>query len=512
MARFNRASGVLLHPTALPGSYGIGTFGAQALAFIDWLEDAGQSYWQICPLVPTGFGDSPYQGFSAFAGNPNLIDLEDLIVLGLLEESDLEPLDSMPADRVDFGSLIPGKTEILRKAWKRFSKGASGTDLSGELELFRQKTGGWLEDYVLFMVIKEKHEGRPWDEWEKKYRLREEEALDSVRRNSAENLGYHVFVQYIFHRQWTHLKSRAADKGISIIGDLPIFIAFDSSDCWARPELFQLDDEGRPTTVAGVPPDYFSETGQLWGNPLYDWNTMEENGFAWWTEVLRNKLQQYDVLRIDHFRGFSAYWSIPFGESTAVRGSWIAAPGKALFAKVKEVLGDIPIIAEDLGVITADVVDLITDCGFPGMKVLQFAFDSSEENDYLPHTYERNCLVYTGTHDNDTAVGWYEKAPEKDRITAQKYLNLPETATAEEAAKAMLRASMASVADLAITPLQDILTLGSEARFNTPGTLGRGNWSWRAPSDAFSPGNSETLRALTEIFGRIRRNGEKEDS
>ena len=506
MARFKRAGGVLLHPTALPGSYGIGTFGAQALAFIDWLADAGQSYWQICPLVPTGFGDSPYQGFSAFAGNPNLIDLERLVGMKLLTYSDLEPLTLLSEDRVDFSALIPMKERILKNAWLNFSTESDSTHklkyLTQDIAKFRTDSECWIEDYALFMVIKEKYGGRPWDEWEEKLRLRDESALQNLRQMSVEDLNYHVFVQYLFHKQWTEIKKVANSKGISIIGDLPIFIAFDSSDCWARPDLFQLDEKCIPKRIAGVPPDYFSETGQLWGNPLYDWEAMEKNGFAWWIEVLQNKLEQYDVLRIDHFRGFSAYWSVPFGELTAVNGEWVPAPGDRLFAKIKEVLGDIPIIAEDLGVITEDVAELIERCGFPGMKVLQFAFDSAEENDYLPHTYHKNCLVYTGTHDNDTVAGWYENAPLQDRITAGKYLNLPDRAKGSDAAAAMIRTSIASVADLAISPLQDILGLGSEARFNTPGTLGGGNWTWRVSESVLTSEIAGRLRELYQIYGR----------
>ena len=503
MARFQRASGVLLHPTALPGPYGIGTLGVQALEFLDWLKDAGQSYWQICPLVPTGYGDSPYQGFSAFAGNPNLINLEELISLDLLDKNDLISLENLPDSYVDFGRLIPLKAEVLQKAWKRYSSGDQPEGIAAELEEFRAGSASWLDDFCLFMVLKSQHDGQPWDEWGAPLRLRESAALEQVRTDAADEIDYHTFVQYLFHRQWTTLKSEANLKGISIIGDLPIFIAFDSSDCWASPELFQLDDNRRPTHVAGVPPDYFSATGQLWGNPLYNWAKMERNGFKWWISVLRSKLEHYDVLRIDHFRGFSAYWSVRFGEPTAINGQWIPAPGSTLFSKVREVLGELPIIAEDLGIITDDVVELIEECGYPGMKVLQFAFDSSEENDYLPHNYEKHCLVYSGTHDNDTAAGWFESAPAGDRITASNYLNLPDSAVGKDAATAMVRAAMASVSDLAITPLQDILGLGSEARFNTPGTLG-GNWTWRTDQESFNPDTAANFRKLTGTYGRLR--------
>ena len=502
MARFQRGSGVLLHPTALPGPHGIGSLGAQALAFIDWLQSAGQSYWQICPLVPTGYGDSPYQGFSAFAGNPNLINLDHLISLGLLSEADTTSLQNLPSNYVDFGALIPQKMAVLHLAWTRFSQEGCASDLAQPFSLFKENQKSWLPDYTLFMVAKERHEGRPWDEWEESLRLRKPEALEKLASETQNQREFHAFIQFLFDSQWRTVKSYANERGIRIIGDLPIFIAYDSADCWAHPHLFQLDAQGCPTAVAGVPPDYFSETGQLWGNPLYNWDTMEKSGFQWWISVLRSKLEQYDVLRIDHFRGFSAYWSVPYGEETAINGAWIPSPGAQLFTRVKEELGELPIIAEDLGVITQDVVELIEGCGFPGMKVMQFAFDSSEENDYLPHNYPRHCLVYTGTHDNDTAVGWYEKAPEADKATARDYLGLPEDATAVQAAQAMVRASLSSVADLAITPIQDLLALGSEARFNTPGTLG-GNWNWRVEELAFSSEKSQELHRLTSLYGRL---------
>ncbi len=507
MKRFERSSGVLLHPTALPGKHGIGSLGDEALKFLDWLADAGQSYWQICPLVPTGYGDSPYQGFSAFAGNPNLISLENLKELRLLDETDLKPFEALPKKHVDFGSLIPLKKKALDKAWQRFQKGGGPAELKAEYSEFKQHASSWLNDFALFMVLKDRHGGNPWNLWDEEYRLRDSDALARLANEAAEETDSHSFSQFLFFRQWEAVKKAAGDKGIGIIGDLPIFISFDSSDCWANPHLFQLDEERKPLRVAGVPPDYFSETGQLWGNPLYNWNVMKKNRFSWWISVLRDKLEHYDVLRIDHFRGFSAYWSVPYGEKTAVNGEWIPAPGKELFAEVRKQLGDVPIIAEDLGVITEDVVELISGCGFPGMKVLQFAFDSSEENDYLPHNYGNHCLVYTGTHDNDTSVGWFNSARESDRRTTRDYLGLKKRVKGKEVARALIRAALASVADVAITPFQDILGLGSEARFNTPGTLG-GNWTWRASADSFDPNLAASLRKTTEIYGR-RNNKEK---
>ncbi|RKX85449.1 MAG: 4-alpha-glucanotransferase [Spirochaetes bacterium] len=497
----DRACGVLLHPTALPGPYGIGTLGAQAFSFIRWLKDAGNSYWQICPLTPTGYGDSPYQGFSAFAGNQNLIDLVELTKTGFLEESDLTSLNDLPESYVDFGSLIPGKTEVLHKAWQNYSSDKHPEEFDEKFRKFREDSASWLDDFCLFMVIKTLNNGRPWDEWENPLRFREPEALNKIRVESSDEIAYHSFVQYLFHRQWVRLKKQANLNGISIIGDLPIFVAYDSSDCWANPDLFQLDENLKPTHIAGVPPDYFSATGQLWGNPLYNWDKMEENGFTWWISILKNKLEQYDALRIDHFRGFAAYWSVPYGEQTAVNGKWIPAPGRRLFKRVREVLGELPIIAEDLGVITDDVVELINEFGLPGMKVLQFAFDSSEENDYLPHNYDKNCLVYTGTHDNDTTAGWYSSVDKHDRTYALSYMNLPSDADAKEVTSAMIRTAFAAVSNLAIIPLQDILGLGSEARFNTPGTLG-GNWCWRIKENSLTPEKASELRKLSDIYGR----------
>jgi len=498
----DRAAGVLLHPTALPGSRGIGTLGNEARNFLSWLEEAGQRYWQICPLAPTGYGDSPYQGFSAHAGNQNLIDLENLVSLGILSKSDLAPLEKPSGDKVDFGWLIPIKNAVLDKAWRNFSLGNGPEDVYEEFTEFRSREASWLEDYSLFMVIKNRQNGRPWNEWETPLRYRENEALEKVRREASEEIGFHSFVQFLFFRQWREIKNLANSKGIRIIGDLPIFIAYDSSDCWANPELFQLDDRLLPTRVAGVPPDYFSETGQLWGNPLYNWVKMEQDNFSWWISILKSRMNLYDALRIDHFRGFSAYWSIPYGDKTAVNGEWISAPGRELFKKVREELGELPIIAEDLGVITEDVVALIEEFGMPGMKVLQFAFGSSEDNPYLPHNYDKNSLVYTGTHDNDTTVGWFRTAEPRERKKALKYMNLPADSSPEDVTTALIRTAMASVSNLAVIPLQDILLLDSHARFNTPGTLGN-NWCWRVEKGSLSREKARELRELASLYGRI---------
>jgi len=500
MAEFQRASGVLLHPTALPDSHGIGTLGTAAINFLDWLQSAGQSYWQICPLIPTGYGNSPYQGLCAFAGNPNLIDLEELVALKLLQGEELDPLKRLPETYVDFSLLIPKKKKLLHQAWVRFSMGEGPGQLAEELESFRTSQSHWLEDFCMFMVLKDRNDGYSWDKWEREPRLRDKKSLEMLR--DASEFQYHLFVQFLFFHQWRKIRNEARLRSIKIIGDLPIFVAFDSSDCWANPQLFQLDSNYLPARVAGVPPDYFSPTGQLWGNPLYDWDKMAELDFSWWISVLRNKLEQYDVLRIDHFRGFCAYWSVPFGEKTAVNGSWMRAPGRELFSLIREKLGELPIIAEDLGFITEDVVKLIEDCGFPRMKVMQFAFSLSEGDNYLPHNYDKRSVVYTGTHDNDTTAGWFENAAECDRSKVIDYLNLDENSDAKAVTEAMLRAAITSVANLVIFPLQDILGLGSQARFNTPGTLGD-NWIWRAPKKSFSSAKAEHLRKLCKIYGRL---------
>lgn len=492
----------MLHPTALPGPHGIGTLGTHAINFLDWLQSAGQSYWQICPLVPTGYGNSPYQGLCAFAGNPNLIDLEELVALKLLEPEELSPLRRLPESHVNFPLLIPEKEKILHQAWRKYNAGRGPGGLADELETFRTSQSQWLEDFCVFMALKDRNGGRSWDTWVEQLRLRDKRSLDKLRIEAANEVQYHLFVQFLFFHQWQNVKMEAQSRSIKIIGDLPIFVAFDSSDCWARPQLFQLDANYLPTHVAGVPPDYFSSTGQLWGNPLYDWQKMAEDGYSWWISVFKNKLEQYDVLRIDHFRGFCAYWAIPFGENTAINGEWLPAFGRELFALAREKLGELPIIAEDLGFITEDVIKLIEACGFSRMKVLQFAFDSSEKNNYLPHNYDRHNVVYTGTHDNDTIAGWFENAPRCDQSRAIDYLNLDKTANARMITEGMVRAAMASVANLAIFPIQDVLGAGSQARFNTPGTLGD-NWIWRTPKTSFTNERAEHLRNLCRIYGRL---------
>ena len=491
-----RSAGVLLHPTSLPGRFGIGSFGPEASEFIGFLARAGQRLWQVCPLGPTGYGDSPYQCFSAFAGNPMLIGLEPLVTAGWLEESDLASAPEV-GERVDYGALIPWKNDLLRAAYDRFRERADAATVA-RLRQFEHLQAHWLDDFALFMALKDAYEGRPWTEWAERYRDREPEAMSRFAAGHQDRIGLSKFLQWIFHLQWYSLRGEAAAYGIRIIGDLPIFVAHDSADVWAHRDLFKLDEQGQPTVVAGVPPDYFSATGQLWGNPIYDWETHRESGFAWWTDVLMSKFSLYDHVRIDHFRGFVAYWSIPAGEETALNGQWVASPGRELFTAVQERVGRLPVIAEDLGVITGDVVELIEHFDFARMKVLQFAFNADEQNEYLPHRHEFNAIVYTGTHDNDTVVGWLESARDGDARFALDYLR----SDGSEPAWDFIRGAISSPAQFAVVPAQDFLSLGSEARMNVPGTTG-GNWEFRLRPGQLSDAIAQRLRSMTELYGRL---------
>jgi 4-alpha-glucanotransferase len=494
----DRRCGILLHPTCFPGTQGIGTLGGEAVAFLDFACRAGARVWQVCPLGPTGYGDSPYQCFSAFAGNPLLIDLEELVSTRLLSRADLAPLAALPRDRVDFGALIPLKWALLRKAFDRFaSRPTDGA--SWRFGAFVRSEDSWLADYALFMALKDRFGGLPWNLWPEDIRRREESALQKYRAELAAEVRFHQFVQWLFFSQWARVRTAAAERSILILGDRPIYAAYDSADVWSAPGLFRLDADLAPIEVAGVPPDYFSPTGQLWGNPLYDWEAMEADGFRWWIAVIRSQLRTVDCLRIDHFRGFAAYWAVPFGEKTAVRGRWRTAPGERLFDAVFAALGRLPIVAENLGVITEDVTALMDRCGFPGMKVLQFAFDSSEENDHLPHAIDPRSVVYTGTHDNDTTAGWFAKARPADRELARRYLDFRGQDRAVP--RAFIRAAFASVAAWAIVPLQDVLGLGSEARMNTPGTAG-GNWTWRYRPADLRGSVADGLRETAALYGR----------
>jgi 4-alpha-glucanotransferase len=495
-----RSFGVLLHPTSFPGRWGVGTLGQEARDFIDWLAEAGAKWWQVLPLGPTSYGDSPYQSFSAFAGNPYLIDPELLIARGWLEAE--EP-PAYPLHKVDYGWLYDTRWPLLRRAYAGFVARASEADKDAFIA-FRRKEAGWLADYALFMALKNKFGGKPWNEWSPELVRREPQALEAARRELAEEVGMHEWTQWLFYASWAELRAYAAHRGIRIIGDMPIFVAYDSSDVWANPQYFYLNPDGTPSVVAGVPPDYFSETGQLWGNPLYRWDVMQAEGFGWWIARIRQSLETCDLVRIDHFRGFEAYWEIPGDAHTAVRGRWVKAPGEALFQAVRKALGDAPIIAEDLGVITPEVEALRDGFGFPGMKILQFAF-SDETNPFLPHNYpeDGNVIVYTGTHDNDTTLGWYKTAPEEEKEFMRSYLQDNDITfdTPAEVPWALITLAFKSPAKLAVVPLQDVLGLDTEARMNYPGKVG-GYWSWRYTPEDLTPEHAARLKALAVATGR----------
>jgi 4-alpha-glucanotransferase len=499
--KFERASGVLLHPTSLPGPYGIGDLGPQAYQFIDWLASTGCKLWQVLPLGPTGYGDSPYQCFSAFAGNPYLISPEFLIQDGLLTQADFADMPNFNASLVDFGLLIPWKLNLLLKAFSRFA--STSDDLHKEFDYFCAENAAWLDDYALFMSIKEANGGGAWNNWDKAIRTRKKTAMDKARKAHAESVQRYSFYQFLFFRQWNNIRKYAHEKNIKIVGDIPIFIAYDSADAWANPELFFLDEDSLPTVVAGVPPDYFSPTGQLWGNPLYRWDIHKETGYAWWLDRFRAVLKLVDIVRLDHFRGFAGYYEIPFGAKTAETGRWVPGPGKDFFKVLDEKLSDsrtaeidLPIIAEDLGVITPDVVELRDGFKLPGMKILQFGFDGAQ-NPFLPHNYPAHCVAYTGTHDNDTARGWYDTAPEHERQFALRYLNTD----ADHFVWEMMRSVWSSVAVYAIAPMQDALNLGGYARMNFPSRLG-GNWEWRMKESDMNEHLAGGLRELNGLYLR----------
>lgn len=491
-----RSSGVLLHPTSLPGPYGIGELGAGARQFVDWLAAAGQRYWQVMPLGPTGYGDSPYQAFSAFAGNPYLIDLSLLWEEGLLEEADFAGAPSFGEDRVDFGLQYVWRSGMLERAYAHFAGGAA-EHLRPEFEAFKTDEAAWLSDYALFTALKAENGGLAWNAWDPAVRDRMPEALSAARERLASVTERVSFVQFLFFRQWEALREYARERGVAVIGDIPIFVALDSSDAWAGRGQFFFDDQGQPTVVAGVPPDYFSETGQLWGNPLYRWDVMQADGFRWWTERFRGSLRLYDLIRVDHFRGFAGYWEIPFPAETAVNGRWVPALGREMLSAVREALGDLPVIAEDLGVITPDVEALRDDFGLPGMAVLQFAFGGGDfsVNAFLPENLRENQAVYTGTHDNDTSRGWWRGASESERHNFRVYTH--GDPTEETFAWQLTEMAFGSRANLAVVPLQDLLNLGSEDRMNLPGTTGPHNWTWRYREGVLTPELSARLRELT---------------
>ena len=494
--KFERAGGILLHPTCLPGPYGIGDIGPGAIRWLEFLSEAGCNLWQILPLGPTGYGDSPYQCFSSFAGNPYLISPEALLENGLLSTSDLEELPEFAANRVDYGKVIHWKLVLLNKAYDNL-KGHNDPVLLQEFAEFQEQKSFWLADYALFMALKEMHQGKPWFAWDVELRDRDPQAIENFKIKFTTAIERHTFWQFLFFRQWRRLRERAIQCGIQIIGDIPIFVAHDSSDVWTNRELFHLDEDGMPTYVAGVPPDYFSKTGQLWGNPLYRWDVHASQGYTWWLERLRSTLALVDIVRLDHFRGFAGYWEVPGDAETAEFGRWAPGPGRDFFVAMQKTLGELPIIAEDLGMITPDVVDLLEEFGFPGMKILQFGFDGNPLHPFLPHNYPKNCVVYTGTHDNDTVRGWYRRIPQAEKKFFRRYLNR----NGRQVSWDLIRACWASVAIFALAPMQDFLDLGNEARMNYPGSLGD-NWAWRMKGDELTGELAGRIRELNYLYSR----------
>lgn len=495
---FPRSSGILLHPTSLPGRFGIGDLGLEAYRFIDFLAESAQRLWQILPLGPTGYGNSPYASYSAMAGNPLLISPEKLRDDGFLSDEDFEGLPEFPVEKVDFDRVIPVKMPLLRKACENFQAKATALQQT-EFAGFCSSKAYWLDDYALFMALREAREGKSWHTWEPEIAKRQPDALDRWRQQLATEILYHKYLQFEFFRQWSELKRYANMRGIEIIGDIPIYVAQDSAEVWSHPELFCLDEEtGEPELMAGVPPDYFSETGQLWGNPVYDWERLQQDNFKWWVQRFEMLLDYVDIIRIDHFRGFEAYWAVKQGETTAINGEWVKAPGEEFFEVLKEKLGSLPIMAEDLGIITPEVEELRDRFEFPGMKILQFAFGGGPDNPYLPFCYKRNSVVYTGTHDNNTTRGWFEGISPQEKEHVLRYLG----ATSSDGINwDLIRLALGSVANQAIIPMQDILSLGGQAQMNFPSTA-EGNWEWRYQPDALTEEVRDRLKTLTHTYGR----------
>lgn len=491
-----RSSGILLPISSLPGKYGIGCFSREAYEFVDMLEKSRQKYWQILPIGPTSYGDSPYQSFSTFAGNPYFISLEDLIEKGFIttEECEMEDFGDNQ-EYIDYEKMYNSRFKVLKKAYER-----SDIDSNQEFRHFREENQYWLKDYAMFMAIKERYDGASFELWDEDIRTRQPEALNEYENQLSKEIGFYEFIQFEFYQQWYKLKNYANNKGIKIIGDIPIYVAYDSSDVWSHHELFQMDDEGKALAVAGCPPDGFSPTGQLWGNPLYKWEYHRETGYDWWIKRIEKSMKLYDVIRIDHFRGFDEYYSIPAGSENAVNGRWEKGPGLELFDAIKNKLGKINVIAEDLGYITDSVRKLVKDTEFPNMKVLQFAFYAGDRSEYLPYRYEKNCVVYTGTHDNETTLGWLRNLRYEDISYINAYIGKclePGVGLVYE----IIRMAQASVADMCIIPLQDYLCLGNEARTNFPSTLGD-NWKWRVTKDKINDSLVDKIREITVLYGR----------
>jgi 4-alpha-glucanotransferase len=495
--KLQRSAGIVLHPTSFPGPDGIGDIGPEAYRWVNFLSECGCSLWQLLPLGPTGYGDSPYQCFSAFAGNPYLISSTSLLSQGLLTREDLIDRPDLSTTTVDYGPTIQWKLILLDRAYRNFLK-TNDTKLAMDFEAFCSAQFNWLDDFALFMALKESQEGNAWGNWPAPLRDRDPGALEKFRNKNSQVIERQKFRQFIFFQQWSSLRQYARSKGVVIIGDAPIFVAYDSADAWSNRDLFFLDDEGKPTVVAGVPPDYFSPTGQLWGNPLYNWKKHHETNFAWWVKRIRATLQLFDIIRLDHFRGFAGYWEVPFGEPTAENGRWVPGPGAELFEAIRAELGDLPIIAEDLGEITPDVIHLRDSLDLPGMKIFQFAFANDAEDPFLPHNYTSNCVAYTGTHDNDTSMGWYRTAPEVERDFIRRYLGR----SGDDISWDMIRAVWSSVANFALAPLQDFLQLDSDARMNFPGQAS-GNWGWRFNAGAIHSGLTARIHEINTLYNRL---------
>ena len=492
-----RYSGILVHPTSFPSDYGIGDFGKGAYEFIDYLKLSGQTLWQILPLGPTGFGDSPYQSFSAFAGQPLLISPELLIEDGLLAEEDITLPAGLSDKKVNYGAVIPFKFSLYKKAYRTFCKGANPA-LSDAFAVFCDSEKDWLDDYAFFMACKDAHNGQCWLEWEPELLAPTAAVREKWTQKLSDDIGYYQFIQFLFFRQWANLKDYANQNGIRIIGDIPIFVSLDSVDVWSHKQLFDLNEKGYPNAVSGVPPDYFSATGQLWGNPLYNWKELERTGFDWWIRRVKGQLRLVDILRIDHFRGFVGYWAVPYGSATAIHGQWLKAPGREFLLALKRALGEnLPIWAEDLGVITKEVEALRDDFHLPGMRVLQFAFEDPNDNMMMPHNHMENCICYPGTHDNDTAKGWYSHSSKDAQKKARQYMNTG----AADVAWAFIRTALSSVATYTVIPLQDVMSLGSEARMYMPGRS-EGNWAWRYQSSDLDADWGNYLRYLTKLYHR----------
>lgn len=495
--RFPRSCGTLVHPTSFPSKYGMGDLGHEAYEFVNYLEETGQTIWQVLPLSPTGYGNSPYASYSAFAGNPYLISPDKLEEKGYISAEDLSTAFLPITVKADYESSYQKKDKLYKKAFENF-RSTSTKDDKKRLAAFKKRNSYWLEDYTLFMACSISHDQVPWNMWDKDLAQRKSSALKKAKKTFAEDIEYETWLQFEFFEQWNTLKDYANSKNIRVVGDIPIFVDHNSADVWSHSEFFAVDKQGNRELVAGVPPDYFSETGQLWGNPLYKWKAIQKDGFSWWIERFKQMFDLFDAIRVDHFRGFDEYWEIKASEETAINGEWVKAPGVELFTTIKEKLGSLPIIAEDLGLMTQGVEDLRDQFNFPGMKILQFAFDADSANSFLPHNYSQNCVTYTGTHDNDTTIGWYKSAPDVEQHRAREYTR----SDGQEIQWELIRLGMFSVADQAIFPLQDFMNLDSPHRMNTPGTVGD-NWNWRYTPDMLENVDKQRIKKMAEMSNRL---------